>query len=96
MSEKSYIWYRKAKAFGNKLCFILCRIFPIKNNRISICIFEGRSGFGCNPRYIVEELHKRNKDYEFIWFVNDMQKSFPDYIRKVPNTLWSRAYWLST
>ncbi len=29
-------------------------------------------------------------------FVNDMQKEFPDYIKKVPNTLWSRAYWLST
>ena len=96
MSEKSYIYYRKIKAFGNRLCFIICRIFPIKKNRISICTFEGRSGFGCNPKYIVEELHKRNKDYEFVWFVNDMQKEFPDYIKKVPNTLWSRAYWLST
>lgn len=96
MSEKSYIRYRKAMAFGNKLCFILCRIFPIRNKRISICTFEGRNGFGCNPRYIVEELHRRNNEYEFIWFVNDMKKEFPGYIRKVPNTLWSRAYWLST
>ena len=30
-----------------------------------------------------------------MWFVNDMNKQFPDYIKKVPNTLWSRAYWLS-
>lgn len=96
MSEKSYIRYRKAMAFGNKLCFILCRIFPIRNKRISICTFEGRNGFGCNPRYIVEELHRRNNEYEFIWLVNDMKKEFPGYIRKVPNTLWSRAYWLST
>lgn len=96
MKEKSYIRYRKAKAFGNKLCFVLCRVFPIKRNRISICTFEGRSGFGCNPKYIVEELHRRNKDYEFIWFVNDMQKEFPDYVKKVPNTIWNRAYWLST
>lgn len=96
VTEENYIRYRKAKAFGNKLCFFICRIFPIKKERISICTFEGKSGFGCNPRYIVEELHKRNKDYEFIWFVNDTQKEFPSYIRKVPNTLWSRAYWLST
>jgi len=96
MNEQNYIRYRKLKAFGNRMCFMLCRIFPIKKNRISVCTFEGKGGFGCNPKYIVEELHKRNADYEFIWFVNDMQKEFPPYIRKVPNTLWSRAYGLST
>lgn len=96
MNEKSYIRYRKWKAFGNKMCFTICRVFPIKKNRISICTFEGKGGFGCNPKYIVEELHKRNTNYEFIWFVNDMEKEFPGYIRKVPNTLWGRAYWLST
>lgn len=80
----------------NSLCFLICRMFPVKKNRISVCTFEGKGGFGCNPKYIVEELHKRNINYEFIWFVNDMQKEFPDYIKKVPNTLWNRAYWLST
>ena len=96
LDEKKYIRYRKLKAFGNKICFILCRIFPIKNNRICVCTFEGRGGFGCNPKYIVEEMHSRNPDYEFIWFVNDMHKNFPSYIKKVPNTLLSRAFWLST
>ena len=96
MREENYIRYRKAKAYMNKLCFFICRIFPIRKNQISVCTFEGKSGFGCNPKYIVEELHKRNKDYEFVWFVNDIQKEFPDYIKKVPNTLWNRAYWLST
>lgn len=96
MDEKNYIRYRKIKAFGNKICFILCRIFPIKNNRICVCTFEGKGGFGCNPKYIVEEMHRRNPDYEFIWFVNDMHKKFPLYVKKVPNTLVSRAFWLST
>lgn len=94
--ETIYILYRRMKASGNRVCFYLCRIFPIHKNRISVCTFEGKGGFGCNPRYLVEELHKRNLGYEFIWLVNDLQKQFPDYIRKVPNTLWSRAYWLST
>lgn len=62
---------------------------------VSICTFEGKGGFGCNPKYIVKELHNRNKNYEFIWFVDDMQKKFPPYIKKVPNTLFSRVYWLS-
>ena len=96
MRKAGYLLYRKLKAFGAKCCFIVCRIFPIKKNRISVCTFEGKGGFGCNPRYIVEELHRRNPEYEFIWFVNDMNKEFPDYIRKVPNDLKNRAYWLST
>lgn len=96
MKESWYIAYRKIKAFGNKICFYICRVFPIKQNLISVCTFEGKGGFGCNPKYLVQELHKRNPDYEFVWFVNDMSKEFPDYVRKVPNTLWSRAYWLST
>ncbi len=96
MKEKNYIRYRKLKAWGNKICFVLCRIFPVKKNRISVCTFEGKGGFGCNPKYIVEELHRRNEEYEFVWFVNDLQKEFPPYIKKVPNNLWSRAYWLST
>lgn len=96
MNEKRYIQYRKVKALGNKICFMVCRMFPIKKNRIVVCTFEGKSGFGCNPKYIVEELHKRNENYEFVWLVNDTKKTFPGYIKKVPNTLWSRAYWLAT
>ena len=95
MKEENYIRYRKLKAFGSSLSFYLCRIFPIQKNLISVCTFEGKGGFGCNPKYVVEELHKRNSKYRFVWFVNDMNKTFPDYIKKVPNTLWSRAYWLS-
>lgn len=98
MRECTYIRYRKLKAFGNRCCFLLCRIFPIKKNLISVCTFEGKGGFGCNPKYLVQELHKRHPEYEFVWFVNksSWEKEFPRYIHKVPNTLWNRAYWLST
>ena len=95
MKEQLYIFYRKVKGFGNKICFILCRVFRIKEDLISVCTFEGKGGFGCNPKYLVQELHKRDPRLKFVWFVNDMDKKFPEYIRKVPNTLWSRAYWLS-
>lgn len=98
MREENYIRYRKAKAYLNKLCFLFCRVFPVRRNLISVCTFEGKGGFGCNPKYLVQELHKRHPEYQFVWFVNkaSWDKAFPDYIRKVPNTLWSRAYWLST
>lgn len=94
--EKLYLLKRRLKAIGVQVCFRICRLFPIRKNRISICTFEGKGGFGCNPKYIVEELHRRSSDYEFVWFVNDMTKEFPPYIKKVPNTLLSRAFWLST
>ncbi len=94
-AEARYITKRKIKAMLNSICFYICRLFPIKNNLISVCTFEGKGGFGCNPKYLVQELHRRNPDYEFVWFVNDLKKEFPDYIKKVPNTSWSRAFWLS-
>lgn len=96
MNEKNYIRYRRLKAFGNRLAFYLCRIFPIREKRICITTFEGKGGFGCNPKYIVEELHRRHPDYEFIWLVKDDAKNFPEHIRKAPYTLWGRAYWMST
>lgn len=96
MKEAHYIRCRKLKALGSRIFFYICRIFPIRKNRISVCTFEGKGGFGCNPKYIVQELHRRNRDLEFVWFVNDKTKVFPNYIKKVPNTLGNRAYWLST
>lgn len=95
MKESNYIRYRKLKAFGNRVCFYICRLFPVDRNLVSVCTFEGKGGFGCNPKYVVQELHDRKKDYKFVWFVNDLSKEMPEYIKKVPNTLWSRAYWLS-
>lgn len=95
LAEKTYILKRRMKAFGNQICFHLCRVFSIEEKLISVCTFEGKGGFGCNAKPIVEELHRIDPGYRFVWFVNDMDKVFPRYIQKVPNTLWSRAYWLS-
>lgn len=97
VTEEKYIRMRKRKALISKLVFYLCRVFPIDRKLVSVCTFEGGGGFGCNPKYIVQALHEEHPDYRFVWFVNKdaYVKSFPDYIRKVSNTIWSRAYWLS-
>ncbi len=94
--EDFYITKRKLKAFGDSLCFYACRVFPIRKNRIAVCSFEGRSGFNDNPKYIVMELHKRRPDLEIIWLVNETGKAFPDYVKEKKNTLWNRAYYLTT
>jgi len=96
ISENNYILYRKIKGWLGSLIFILFRIFPISNNRICVTTFEGKGGFNCNPKYIVKELYSRSNEYEFIWLVDDTTKLFPEYITKKKNTLWNRAFYLST
>jgi len=91
-----YIKKRKMIAFGNKVLFLIFGILPIQRNKIAVCTFEGKGGFGCNPKYIVEKLHRKSPKYRFIWFVNENGKEFPDYIEKVKNNVWNRAIHLST
>ena len=97
-TEKRYIRKRKRKAFFHGLLYYLFRVFPVKKNKIAFCTFEGGGGFGCSPKYIAEELIRRDADrrYELVWIVGDMDKPFPEQIRKVKNTLLSRTYHLST
>ncbi|MBR5337931.1 MAG: CDP-glycerol glycerophosphotransferase family protein [Lachnospiraceae bacterium] len=72
------------------------RVFPVKRNKIVFAAFEGDGGFGCNPRYIAEELHRRNKDLEMVWLTHDINHGFPEYIRPVCDTKRNTAYHLST
>lgn len=94
--EELYITYRKVKAALTSACFYFCRIFPVDNKLVSVCTFEGKGGFGCNPKYVVQKLHEIDSSIKFVWFVNEnaWEKELPSYIKKVPNTTWSRAYWL--
>lgn len=100
LSEDIYITKRKIKAFVQGLAYYICRVFPIDGQKIVMWTFEGSGGYGCSPKYIAEELLKRNRegkaDYKIVWLVDDMDKKFPKGIQKVKNTLWSRAYHLST
>lgn len=95
-NEQKYIRIRKRKAFRESLLYYFFCMFPIRRNKITVCTFEGKGGFCCNPRYIVEELSRRNNAYHFVWLVNDLPKQFPAYVTPVKNTLWNRAYHLST
>lgn len=100
LSESIYIAKRKIKAFIHGLAYYACRIFPVDGKKIAMWTFEGNGGYGCSPKYVAEELLKRNREsgagYRIVWLVNDMDKDFPEGIKKVKNTLWNRAYQLST
>lgn len=67
-----------------KLLFYVCRIFPIKKNKIVIDNYAGK-GFGDNGKYIALELLKRRKKYDIVWLVRDKaENQFPEGIREVP------------
>lgn len=98
--EKLYILGRKMKAFFSGIPFYICRIFPVNSNKIVMWTFEGMGGYGCSPKYIAEELLKRKahgkNNFEIFWLLEDMGKKFPPEIKKVKNSLWRRAYHLTT
>jgi CDP-glycerol glycerophosphotransferase (TagB/SpsB family) len=97
--EEKNIKERKRKAYVINWFYRMLRIFPVKKGKIVFTTFEGDGGFCCNPRYIAEELLRRDErknKYELIWLVNNMERQFPKDIRKVKNTFLNRAYHLVT
>lgn len=99
-SEEIYVLKRRIKAFFYSTIFFICRIFPIEKNKIIFWTFEGTRGFCCNPKYMAEELLRRNREngakWELIWLVDEANAEFPSGIEKVKNTLWNRVYQMST
>ncbi|MCM1219903.1 MAG: CDP-glycerol glycerophosphotransferase family protein [Lachnospiraceae bacterium] len=94
--EQRYIQKRIWKARLQSILFYVCRLFPVRERKIVFCCIEGTTGYSCNPKYIAEELIRRNAGYEMVWLVNDISRKFPKEIRAVRNTLWNRAYHLTT
>ena len=72
------------------------RIFPINNNKVVFACFEGDGGYGCNPKYIAEELIRREKDVKIIWLTHNPEQEFPPQIKAVKDTSLNTAYHLST
>lgn len=99
ITEILYLICRRTKALTISAVYFLFRIFPIQKQKIVFSAFEG-GGYGCNPKYIAEELIKRinfyNKKYKLLWLVNDETKRFPSEIMPIKNTFWNRVYHLAT
>lgn len=99
LKERLYIYKRWVKAGLCRIPYYICGLFRIQEKKIVFSAFEG-GGYCCNPKYLAEELlrrnHKTDSVYKLYWLVNDISKDFPEGIVKVKNTLWNRAYHLST
>ena len=62
----------------------------IQNNKILIECHNG-TNYCCNPKYIVEGLHKTGADIDVVWSVqNGPREGFPEYVRQVEK--YSKEY----
>jgi len=65
--------------------YYLFRIFPVQKNKIFIQNFNGK-GYGDNPKYIIEEILRRELNYTLVWSVAPMlAKNFPRKVKTVPH-----------
>ena len=58
---------------------------PVKKNKIVFTNYQG-SGYGCNPKYIAEEIIRQNLPLELVWIAKlefFADKDFPQQIRVV-------------
>jgi len=64
---------------------VLSHFLKIDKNKIVFSNYFGKS-YGCNPKYITEEILKRGLPYKLVWLVNDVEQvkqDFPDGIKLV-------------
>jgi len=64
--------------------YYVFRIFPVKKNKIFFQNFNGK-GYGDNPKYIAEEILKRNLDVVIVWTVRPkFNNNFPSGVKTIP------------
>lgn len=77
------------------LAIKLFHFLPIKRKKIVFIQGDG-NGYGCNLKYIAEEILAQKLDYEMVWLVNDIQSPIPSPIKKVRFNRIRAVYELST
>ncbi len=58
-------------------------MLPIQRNKVVMDSYNGK-GYGDNPKYIAEEIHRIDKNRcKIIWLTNDTKTKYPPYITPV-------------
>lgn len=87
-----------SKLYSNykKIMIKFVTFFPINNKKVIFDNFGGR-GFGDDPKYIAQELLKRNKGIKMIWVTSDMSTDIPKGIKKVKyGTIRASYHWATS
>ena len=61
--------------------YYVFNLFPIRKNKI--LFYSMSKKYGCNPKYITEELLHQEKPYELVWFTSKKSDGFPDSVRTI-------------
>lgn len=79
-----------------KLIFGILKHLPIQKRTILFKSFGGQ--YGDNPKYISEELHRKDPDLNIVWGVSEKSngRDFPDYVKKVKIKSITFNYYSST
>lgn len=86
--------YREKLEIKRKLSVIF-RILPLQNRKIVFDNFQGR-GYGCDPKYICEELRGRNEKLDLVWLSGSENADVPPDVRNVKYGSMQAMYELST
>ncbi|SEA56299.1 CDP-glycerol:poly(glycerophosphate) glycerophosphotransferase [Xylanibacter ruminicola] len=82
---------RPVLAVGVMLLFYLLRVFPIKNNKVIVCVSAGRR-YDDNQKYIIEEFHKLCPDADIVWAKDPKYEyEVPEWMRTVR---WYSLRWI--
>lgn len=58
------------------------RRLPVRSNKIVMDNYDGL-GYGENPKYIAEELLKRDRSYKIVWLTRGNRSAYPEGVRPV-------------
>lgn len=75
--------------------YYLFRLFPVQKNKIVFCNYVGK-GYGCNPKYIAEELLRRRQNLDMVWMTKNTALDFPEAVRTVEWESFRAIYELAT
>lgn len=89
-----YLYWRLQSRFY-KECGRVMKCLPVSRWKIVFNNFYGK-GYGDSPKYIAEEMLRRDLDVDMVWLVNDPSMEIPQGIRKVKLQSLKASYELST
>ena len=91
---QSEIFKQKYTQLSEQMMSLFNRM-EISAQKIVFVNFMGK-GYGCNPKYIAQEILRQNLPYDLVWLVNDLNEPMPAKIRKVLYSSADSVYELAT
>lgn len=86
----------RVRKFGGTLIMYVCRIFPIKKNKVILVSYNGK-GYGDGSKAVTEALLNNHEPLDIVWAVKPQFKdTLPDQVRYVKFNSLQYLYELST